>query len=229
MTKIRIVIADDHAILRAGLAQLFKTQSDMEVLGEASDGHEAIAKVCECKSDVLVLDLVMPGLSGVQVIERLRKESPQNRVLVFTMHDEAAFMRSVLAAGGAGYVVKTAPEAELLAAIRAVASGRLFIDSSLSGSLVQAVAANAMDDGKVVSDGLEKLSEREREIFALLAEGQTNRAAAEKLFLSVKTVETYRARIRSKLNLQSRADFVRFAAEIGLLGPSSVVPNKSAS
>ncbi len=229
MAKIRILIADDHAILRAGLASLFKMQPDMEVLGEASDGHEAISKVSQFKPEVLVLDLVMPGLSGIQTIERLRQECPQTRVLVLTMHDEPAFMRSVLAAGGSGYVIKTAPEAELLAAIRAVASGRIFIDLSLSESLVQAVAGHALEDSAVVSGGLEKLSEQERKVFELLAEGHTNQATADRLFLSVKTVETYRARIGGKLNLRSRADFVRYAVEIGLLRPTNLTSTKSAT
>jgi two-component system response regulator NreC len=222
MNKIRLLIADDHAILRAGLASLFHSQPDLEVVGEAADGHDAMTKVCALQPDVLTLDLTMPGVNSIQMIERLRHECPQTRVLVLTMHDEPAYMRTVLAAGGLGYLIKTAADTELLAAVRSVAGGHIFVDPSLSEYLVQAFAGKQVTDGDVAQDGLERLSEREREVIKLLAEGHTNQESADRLFLSVKTVETYRARIGNKLDLHSRADIIRYAVEIGLLRPTNL-------
>jgi DNA-binding NarL/FixJ family response regulator len=216
--KTRLVLADDHAILRSGLALVLNAQPDMEVVGEASDGCQAAAKVRETRPDVLLLDYSMPGVSGVQLIERLRQECPQTRVLVLTAHDEPAYMRAVLAAGGAGYLVKTAGDVELISAIRAVSQGRLFVDLSLPG------AAEAVAPAARPGAGLASLSEREREVFELLVQGHTNQTIADKLFLSVKTIETYRARVGNKLGIHSRADFVRFALESGVLRPTSSTP-----
>jgi two-component system response regulator NreC len=218
MTKIRLVLADDHTVVRAGLSMVLSAQPDLEVVGEAADGFQALIMVEKTKPDVLILDFTMPGMSGVELIERLQKESPGTRVLVLTMHDEPAYMRAVLAAGGAGYLVKTAGDAELLSAIRAVAQGRLFVDLSLPAD-----AASPLPAPKVIhrapSAGLAGLSERERTVFELLAQGYTNQQTADRMFLSVKTVETYRSRIANKLGIHTRAELIRFAVESGMLKP----------
>ena len=175
MGKIGILIVDDHAILRAGLRLLINAQPDMEVVSEAMDGHEALWKAREMKPDVALMDLTMPKTGGLQALEQLRQVCPATRILVLTMHDDPAYARSVLAAGGLGYVVKRATDSDLLAAIRAVYRGRTFMDPTLAGSLVQdllgkQVSAGSADRG--VRGSL--LSPRERAVLHLLAQGYTN-------------------------------------------------------
>ena len=226
MRKIRLILADDHAVIRSALSMFLGSQPDLEVVGAAADGYQAADLVRALLPDVLILDITMPGVGGVQMIERLRQECPDTRVLVLTMHDDPAYMRAVLAAGGSGYVVKTAADTELLSAIRAVAQGRLFVDLTLP------VGPNAVSDegrpepGRAPSAGLMSLSEREREVFEQVAQGHTNQEIADKLFLSVKTVETYRGRVGKKLGLQTRADFVRFAVESGVLTPINLTARR---
>jgi len=205
--KIRVMLADDHAILRAGLRMLLDAQPDMAVVAEAADGEEAIRRAGGSRPDVAVVDLTMPGLSGVETLEGLRREAPATRLLVLTMHDDPGYARLALAAGASGHVVKDAESAELLAAIRAVHRGRTFVqvgaEPAAAGSPRPPVPA---------------LSPRERQVLELLAHGHTNREVADRLSLSVKTVETHRARLSDKLGLHSRADLVRLAIELGLLG-----------
>lgn len=208
MAKIRVLLADDHAILRAGLRMLLNAQADIEVVAEAADTREALALVGETTPDVLTLDLTMPGGGSIKLIERLREEYPKTKVVVLTMHDDPAYLRAVLAAGGAGFVVKSAADADLLTAIRAAARGRIFVDLKL-----QEQTEPRISPGK----GEACLSPREREVLVFLAKGHTNQEIADRLFLSVKTVETYRARLMEKLGLRTRADLVRYAQEIGLL------------
>jgi DNA-binding NarL/FixJ family response regulator len=218
MEKIRVLIADDHAVLRAGLRMLIGAQPDMDVVGEAGDGREAVRVALETGPDVVTMDLKMPGTGGIKAVERLSRECPRSRVLVLTMHDDPAYLRAALAAGCAGYVLKAAAHTELIAAIRDVSAGRTFVDPHLAGDLLQSLAgperASPPEDPERPEG---RLSQRERAVLALLAQGHTNRVIADRLFLSVKTVETYRSRIAVKLGLKSRADFVRFALEIGLL------------
>ena len=207
MKKIRVMLADDHAILRAGLRMLLDAQPDMAVVAEAADGEEAIRRAGGSRPDVAVVDLTMPGLSGVETLEGLRREVPATRLLVLTMHDDPGYARLALAAGASGHVVKDAESAELLAAIRAVHRGRTF---------VQVGAEPAAADSP--RPPVPALSPRERQVLELLAHGHTNREVADRLSLSVKTVETHRARLSDKLGLHSRADLVRLAIELGLLG-----------
>ena len=219
MEKITVLIVDDHAVLRAGLRMLIGAQPDMEVVGEAGDGREAVLHALEVDPDVVTMDLKMAGVGGIKAVERLGRECPRSRVLVLTMHDDPAYLRAALAAGCAGYVLKAAAHTELIAAIRHVAAGRTFVDPQLAGDLLQSLAGPERAAPQPDSERPEgRLSERERAVLVLLAQGHTNRVIAERLFLSVKTVETYRSRIAGKLGLKSRADFVRFALEIGLLG-----------
>lgn len=224
MAKTRILIADDHAVLRAGLRLLLNAQPDLEVVGEAGDSQEAVVKTRELRPDVLTLDLNMPGGSSIKKIERLRQECPQTRILVLTMHDDPAYLRAVLAAGASGYVVKKVADTELMTAIRAVAAGRTFVDLPLTPGQMQTV----LHDPSVPS-GTSGLSRRERQVLESLGQGHTCQAIADRLSLSVKTVETYRARIAEKLGLKTRADFVRYAAETGLLtfdAPAEGSPEK---
>lgn len=212
--RIRVLIADDHAVLRSGLRMLINTQPDLEVVGEAGDGSAALRLVLECKPDVVTVDLTMPGGEGIPLIERLRQQSPATRVLVLTMHDDPAYLRAALAAGAMGYVVKTAADTELLSAIRAVHSGRTFVDLKLAPG-TQALLGPEERSGPPT----DRLSRREREILQQLAEGHTNQQIADQLFLSVKTVETYRSRITQKTGLRSRSDIIRYALDTGLIGP----------
>lgn len=211
MPKIRVLVADDHAVLRTGLRLLINTQPDMEVVGEAGTFAETVAAVRKAQPDVISLDLEMPGGTGTKLIETLTHEFPQSRVLVLTMHHDPAYFRLALAAGAAGYVMKKSADSELLTAIRTVAKGRSYaqieLDSGLSPAVGKSEAATALDS----------LSEREREVFEMVARGHTSQAIADKLFLSVKTVESYRARLMAKLGLKNRAELTQFALDLGLL------------
>ncbi|MCE9603396.1 MAG: response regulator transcription factor [Planctomycetia bacterium] len=210
--KIRVVVADDHAVLRSGLRLLINTQADMEVVGEAG-GFGETQRICrELRPDVLSLDLNMPDGPAAPTIETLARELPGMKILVLTMHDDAAYLKSSLAAGAHGFVVKKSADTELLSAIRALAQGRAFIDLE---SITKAESSSAAEPA---SDSLfASLSEREREVFRQLALGHTNQAIADRLVLSVKTVESYRSRLMTKLGCRSRADLTRRAIEAGLL------------
>jgi two-component system response regulator NreC len=207
VSQIRLLLADDHAILRAGLRMLLDAQTDMVVVGEAADGEEAVRRAHATRPDVAVVDLTMPGLSGVETLQRLHRELPATRLLVLTMHDDPGYARMAQAAGALGHVVKDCQSSELLAAIRAVHRGRPFV--RVGG---EARAAEGEASGQVPP-----LSPREREVLELLARGHTNREIAARLSLSVKTVETHRSRLSDKLNLHRRADLVRVALDLGLL------------
>jgi two-component system response regulator NreC len=219
MAKIRILIADDHAVLRAGLRMLLSAQPDMEVVGEAADAHEAVRKAIESRAHVVLMDITMPGGSGIQAIGRIRQGSPRTRVLVLTMHDDPAYVRAALAAGGSGHVVKEVESSELLAAIRAIHRGRTFVDLSLAGHSAENALLGGATRGPARQRGPARLSQRELRVLELVVQGHTNQRVADRLSVSIKTVETYRARIRDKLGLKTRADLVRFALETGLLRP----------
>lgn len=209
MAKTRVLLADDHAILRAGLALMINAQADMEVAAEAADGLEAVEKARKIKPDVVILDLTMPELSGLRALHRLQEECPESRVLILTMHDDPAYGRSLLAAGALGYVTKKAADRELLLAIRAVREGRHFVDITQAEELLpNARRRNAAHD---------LLSPREREVLIFLARGFTHREIAEKVNLSIKTIETYLARIGQKLGVRRRAALVQYAMDTGLL------------
>jgi two-component system response regulator NreC len=223
MGRIRVLIADDHAVLRAGLRVLIGAQADMEVVAEAADGDEALRKTVETRPDVALVDITMPGRGGIQAIERIRQGCPATRVLVLTMHDVPAYLRSALAAGATGYVVKRAADSELISAIRGVHRGRTVLDSSLAVMVVQGAIAKRVGGGQPVGSA-SLLSPREREVLDLIAQGYTNQQIADRLGLSVKTVETYRSRLVEKLGLHSRADLVRYAVDSGLFGSGQASP-----
>ena len=221
MDTIRVMIADDHAILRAGLRSLLALQEDMELIAEAIDGQDAVSKAEQNKPDVLLMDITMPGMNGIEALKHVRNVSPESRVLILTMHDDHAYLRSVLAAGGSGYLVKRAADTELLAAIRTVHQGRSYIDVGLDNNQLQAVLDN--EEQETTDAGgrsLDTLSERERQVLELVALGYTHKEVGEELSVSVKTVETYRSRLSEKLGLRSRAELVKFALDRGLLDTS---------
>jgi two-component system response regulator NreC len=217
MPKTRVLIADDHAVLRAGLKLLINGQSDMEVVGEAGDGPATVRNAQATAPNVVLLDLSMPGTRSMQTIEQLVRVAPSARVLVLTMHDDPAYLQAALQAGASGYIVKKAADVELLTAIRAVHQGRSVVDLTrprepVPGQQIRRVSRDSPSAGHP-----RPLSRREAEVLRLLAQGHTNQEAADRLAVSVKTIETHRKRLSHKLGLKSRAQLFRFAVEVGLL------------
>ena len=211
---LRVVLADDHAVVREGLKALVNAQSDMQVVGEAGDGEAAVRAAQSLAPDVLVMDLSMPVLGGVEATSRVRQECPDVKVLALTVHEERLYLTQLLRAGASGYVLKRAAAVELVRAVRIVAAGGTYIDPSIAGAVVegyldaQQAAEKALDDA---------LSPREREVLVGIARGFSNKEIAASLGLSVKTVETYKARMAEKLGLRTRVDIVRYAAGQGWL------------
>lgn len=208
--RTRILLADDHAILRAGLAMLIEAQADVVVVGEAADGIEAVDKTRKLKPDILILDLTMPGLSGIDALREIRCDCPDTRVLVLTMHDDPAYGRSLLAAGALGYVTKKAADRELIRAVRAVRDGRTFVDITQAEDMLPKATGR-----RTLSREL--LSQREQQVLSFVARGFTHQEIADQLALSIKTVETYLDRLMTKLQLRRRPQLVRYALEMGLL------------
>jgi len=216
MSKLRIFLADDHAMIREGLALLIDAQPDMEVVGQAGDGHTVLEHVPDCRPDIVIMDLSMPGLSGVQVTMQLRQASPDVRVVALTRHSEPGYIRQMLHAGAQAYVLKQAAGAELLDAIRAVASGRTYLDTTLTGRAVHHFVQAHITGGETQELDL---SEREANVVRLTAHGYSNKEIATQLGVSVKTVDTYKMRAMEKLGLHSRAALVRYALQRGWLDP----------
>jgi two-component system response regulator NreC len=210
--RIRILLADDHAVLRAGLRALLAAQADLEVVGEASDGREAIRLTQSLRPDVVVMDIGMPGVSGIDATALIKHDLPAAKVLILSMHDDRGYLRQVLRAGASGYVLKRAAATELLAAIRAAARGEVFLDPALAKALVDEVV-----EPKTAGSEIPALSDREREVLRLIAHGHTNQQVADRLCIGVKSVETYKARLMEKLGLKGRAELVRHALQHGLL------------
>ena len=215
MPKIRVFIADDHAVLRSGLRLLINTQPDMEVIGDAGSFSDTMDAIGKLRPEVATIDLTMPGGTGVRLIETLTKAYPATRLLVLTMHDDPAYFRLAMAAGAAGYVMKKSADTELITAIRTVAGGRSYAHVELAASVPKMLPTPQQNSRAAV---LDQLSEREREVFSLVVKGHTNQAIADKLLLSVKTVESYRARLMTKLGLKNRAELTQLALELGLMG-----------
>ena len=211
---IRILLADDHVVLRAGLRALLDAEEDMVVVGEAGTGEEAIEAVERLSPDVVVMDLSMPGMGGLEATRRIAALGKDTRVLVLTMHAEEEYLLAVLEAGGMGYVKKTSADEDLTNAIRTVARGEVFLYPSAAKLLLQGFRVRGEPSEP---DPLAQLSEREREVLAYTAEGYSSSEIGEKLFISPKTVDTYRSRIMEKLKLTHRSELVRFALKTGLL------------
>jgi two-component system response regulator NreC len=211
---IRILIADDHAVLRAGLRMLLDAEPDIEVVGEAANGAEALERTRQLTPDVVLLDVTMPKQGGLEVIRQIRDASSQTRVLILTMHDDEGYLREALVAGGSGYVLKRAADIELLTAIRTAHQGGTYLHAAHTRVLFE----DKPDQQAQVDEGSKpQLSPREEEVLRLVALGYTNQQAADMLYLSIKTVETYRARLMAKLDLRNRAALVRYALQQGLL------------
>lgn len=214
MSKIRLLIVDDHPILCQGLRALLRYYDDIEVVGEAHTGEEAIARVDEWEPDVVLMDIAMPGMNGIETTRRIRQEHPQTRVLVLTQHEERQYVIPVLRAGASGYLLKSALSSDLITALRAVARGETFLYSPLSSVLVEELQRYQVESPAI---GPESLTPREREILQHIAEGKTNNQIAAELSLSVKTVEWHRTNLMSKLDVHNAAELVRYALEHGLL------------
>ena len=213
--SIRTLVVDDHAVVRAGLRLLLEAEDDIEVVAEAGDARGAVFETRAQKPDVILLDVVMPGRSGLEAIPDLLKESPESKILVLSMQDDAAYVREAFASGASGYVLKEAVDAEVVGAVREVAEGRRYVHPVLGARLV---AADAEERAKEEAD---PLSEREHEVLRLLALGHTNQEIASSLYLSVRTVETHRAHIMQKLRISTRAELVRYALDQGMLEAST--------
>ena len=213
MTELRVFLADDHAVVREGLKALINAQRGMAVVGEAADGLLACELIPALLPDVVVMDVSMPGLTGSQATARLRQECPTVRVLALTVHEDKGYIRQLLSAGAAGYVLKRAASEELIHAIRAVAAGGVYLDPSMAGKVVGGFVRKPAG----IDTPSAELSERETEVAQRTASGYSNKEIAARLTLSIKTVETYRSRAMEKLGLKSRADLVRYAVQQGWL------------
>lgn len=222
-TVIRVLLADDHAMVRAGLSLLIRSQPDMQVAGEARNAAEALRLSGELQPNVTVLDISMPpGDSGLEVISALRETSPDGRILVLTMHDEYTYLRAALAAGAAGYVVKTGADEELITAIRTVDSGRTFFSVTLTPDEADSLETSWLH-GKERSP-VPELSWREAQVLEFVAYGYTSQQVADQLRLSIKTVDGYRSRLMEKLGLHHRADLVRYAIQKGIVEDDRLYP-----
>jgi two-component system, NarL family, response regulator NreC len=212
---IRAVVVDDHAVVRSGIRLLLDRENDIEVVGEAGNAKDAIFRARALKPDVILLDVVMPGQSGIEVLPTLLKESPKTKVLVLSMQDDPSYVREAFAAGAAGYVLKEAADEEVVGAVREIANGGNYVHPTLGARMVAADAA-----ARAAADA-DPLSGREREVLRLLALGHTNQEIAKMLYISVRTAETHRAHIMQKLGLSTRAELVRHALSAGLLDESA--------
>jgi two-component system, NarL family, response regulator NreC len=208
---IRVALCDDHAVVRSGLRRIVADEPDLEVVGEAGVAEEAIAVARAARPDVFVMDVGLPGTSGIEATRRIVETSPQTKVLVLTVHDDVAYLRKAFDAGARGYLVKDSADVELVAAIRELARGEQYVHPRLGAALLSPAAS-----GRVRGPGGE-LSERELAVLRLVALGNTNTDIAHELYVSVRTVETHRAHVQQKLGIKSRADLVRYAREHGLL------------
>lgn len=224
MRKIKVLIADDHALVRSGLSLLIGKQPDLEVIGEAGDGIDAIRQCTELAPDVLLLDISMPGLSGIDVLRHVREQNLPVAVLMLTMHEEERLVIETLKAGALGYIPKKAADSELTTGIRAVYHGEPYVHSSLVKTVVREFVQGESEGAAAAADARDGLSRREKEVLGYIARGYANREIATSLHLSVKTIETYKARTMEKLGLTSRIELVRYAMQRGLLaeiGPDS--------
>ena len=211
MTK--VIIADDHAVVRAGLRALIKSEPSLELVGEASGGHETIELVNKYKPDILVLDISMPDLDGIAVTKKITAELPDIRILILTLHEDKALLREVLKLGASGYILKRAAETELISAIQIVMRGDMYVDPSLVHTLID----DNEESSNSVLDSHEPLTPRELEVLKLIALGYTNRQVGEELDISVRTAEGHRANISDKLGISSRVELVRYALENGII------------
>ncbi len=208
--KIRILLVDDHRMVRQGFRMILEAQEDMEVIGEAGNGHDAVEMARNLKPDVVVMDVTMPGLNGIEAARRIREAEPLVRVLALSVHRDGVYVREIVRAGAEGYILKESADSELIAAVRAVAAGNSYLSPEVAGAVLK-------DYRKHATNPLDLLSSREREVLQSIAEGKTNKEIATNLSLSVYTVDGHRTRIMEKLGLHSIGELVRFAVRNGLV------------
>jgi len=207
---IRILLADDHILVRQGFKLILSEQPDMEIAGEAANGREAVEQAEKLQPDIVIMDVTMPELNGIEATRRITAVAPRSRVLALSMHKDAVYVREILRAGARGYLLKDSADADLIAAVRAVAKGEGYLSPAISDAVLT-------DYRKHVTDPLDLLTTREREVLQMIAEGKTNKEIATTLNLSVYTVEAHRGRVMEKLNLHSTGELVRFALRSGLI------------
>ncbi len=217
MNKIRILITDDHAIVRDGLRQLLCGQIDMEVVGEAEDGKECLEKVKAFRPDVTLLDIAMPQLTGLEAISLIKESVPQTQIVVLSMHSKETYVRQVLAAGALGYVLKASPSSDILEAIRSAHRGEYFLSSKLRTEVIGSYAKRKVSNP--AASGYDLLSEREQQVFRLVAQGFSTSKIGDLLCVSPKTVEKHRTSIMSKLGVHDRIGLMKYAIKIGVVDP----------
>jgi DNA-binding NarL/FixJ family response regulator len=213
--SIRILIADDHGLIRAGLRALLEDVPDMQVVGEAADGHAVLRLTAELQPDIVLMDISMPGLNGIEATRRLSEVSPQTRVLALTVHEEEGMLREMIRAGAFGYIIKRAIESELINAIQVISQGHMYVDPAMTSALFKDLSPHAASP----QDVTEALTPREVDVLRLLARGYTNRQIAQELNISPRTVEGHRASLVSKLGFSGRVELMNYAEEHGLLDP----------
>lgn len=215
LKKMRVLVADDHAMVREGICLLLRGQEDIEVVGEASDGAQIVEQAGKLKPDVVLMDISMPVMTGLEATEAIKEKYPDIRVLVLTVHESSEYLRRALTLGAAGYVLKGASSSELVAALRAVHAQGIYLDPKVTRKLVdEVVQRETSGNGKSSAN---ELSRREREVLKFIAQGMTNQEIGRILYLSPNTVQTYRSRIMEKLGLHGRAELIKYALKVGLL------------
>jgi DNA-binding NarL/FixJ family response regulator len=215
VSKLRILLADDHTVVRQGLRKVLEERPEWEVVAEAGDGREAVRQAEELEPDVAILDITMPLLNGVEATRQIVRRCPSTRVLVLTMHSDEAYVNQILQAGATGYLLKDSADVDLVQAVSAVSQGKSFFSPAIARMMLDDYVRQLADKG--ITDRYESLSEREREIFQLIAEGKANKEIAAILSISPSTVETHRARIMEKLDLHSAAEIVLYAVRKGVI------------
>ncbi len=219
---IRLFIADDHGVIRAGLRALFQSEAEIELVGEAGDGEETLQRVVQVRPDIILLDITMPGLNGIEVTRQLRTLVPQSRILILTLHEGVSMLREAIGAGASGYIPKRAVDVELLNAIHCVARGEMYVHPSMTQALLKDMSPQPSPPAGEFA----ALTRREIEVLRLVAQGYTNRQIAKTLTLSVRTVDTHRANLMNKLGLNNREELVRYAIQHKLLNAEPGPPDQ---
>jgi len=215
--RISIVIADDHAVVREGLRKLLEEQTDMKVLGEATDGLQVVKKVKSLKPNVAVVDIQMPNLNGLEAVNLIKEAVPETEVVLLSMHKKDAYVHQALVAGAKGYVLKASPASDVLEAIRTVCKGEYYLSSKVNSKVITAFLKSRTE--KPAASGYDLLSEREQQVFRLLVEGKSSAEIADILCISSKTVEKHRANTMKKLDIHNMVEMVKYAIKIGIIGP----------
>jgi len=221
MAKIRILLADDHALVRSGIAALLQMHEEFEVVGEAGDGQEAIEKTVQLSPDIVLIDISMPGISGIEATKVIRKKCPDTAILVLSMHDSEEYVYQIFRSGADGYLLKSARKEEVLTAVRTVAAGGRYFSPKIADVLLNGYVRKGLSKKAGASADELPLTSREQEVLALIGEGLTNQQIADRLFISPRTVDTHRTNIMQKLDIHTAAQLVRFAIDRGLTSDKS--------